>query len=529
MRNRFQRMFFVLLPIVLPLLSTCNETGDQTTGDEDVLVTDSDTTVTVSVLLNEIDCHNRDWVEIVNTGDIATDIGGWIIGDDPVDADHQYPLPAGTVVGPGAFVVIKQQKDTEPGFSFGLKCTEDFVYLMTGAKKVMDVVRIGDAPDGSTWGRLPNGTGTWQETYPTQGGPNQEPLSSSEALFDSGAINTVALTFSETALAALKSDPYTYVEGQVQVTTTDVKSILLTVGVRLKSGLSFQPIDEKPAFKLKMNEYVDTNRLFGLKQIGLNNMVQDPSMMREAVAYTIFRAAGVPAIRTGYATVTVNGAAYGLYTLTETYDDMFSDRYFEDMNHIYEGMGDLLPTEVANIEVDEGSNTDTTDLTALIAAINDTADENWVATVGALIDLNEFALFWAIENYIGQIDGYTIAANNYYLHSTDANYFAMLPWGTDRSFVEKPAFPTCDRVLCQRCAAITECAALYDTALGTVAAAAGTLELDTLITDIEATIAAAVAADTRKPNTVAEHETAVQALRDYLSGRPAEVEALNIK
>ena len=54
-------------------------------------------------------------------------------------------------------------------------------------------------------------------------------------------------------------------------------------------------------------------RFLGLKKLTLNNMVQDASMVHEGLAYRAFRAVGVPAPRTGYAFVRLNGSAYGVY------------------------------------------------------------------------------------------------------------------------------------------------------------------------------------------------------------------------
>ena len=45
----------------------------------------------------------------------------------------------------------------------------------------------------------------------------------------------------------------------------------------------------------------------------LNNMVQDPSMVHEALGYEVLRAAGIPAAHTGFAYVRVNRKGYGLY------------------------------------------------------------------------------------------------------------------------------------------------------------------------------------------------------------------------
>ena len=93
------------------------------------------------------------------------------------------------------------------------------------------------------------------------------------------------------------------------------------VGVRLKGGLgSFRGLEGKAAFKVKVDEYVDGQTFFGLEKLTLNNMVQDPSMVHETLAYELFRSLGVPASRTGYAFVRVNGESFGLYLNVETLD-----------------------------------------------------------------------------------------------------------------------------------------------------------------------------------------------------------------
>jgi spore coat protein CotH len=55
------------------------------------------------------------------------------------------------------------------------------------------------------------------------------------------------------------------------------------------------------------------DRFFGLDRLTLNNMVQDPTMVHEALGYQVYEAAGVRVPRTGYVRLTVNGQPYGLY------------------------------------------------------------------------------------------------------------------------------------------------------------------------------------------------------------------------
>ena len=61
-------------------------------------------------------------------------------------------------------------------------------------------------------------------------------------------------------------------------------------------------------------------------------------MLHETVSYAIFRAAGVPAPRTGYAYVRVNGEPFGLYLNLEPYDTVSLERLFPGgTQHLYEG------------------------------------------------------------------------------------------------------------------------------------------------------------------------------------------------
>ena len=179
----------------------------------------------------------------------------------------------------------------------------------------------------------------------------------------------------------------------------------LQVGVRLKGHGSFQPLSGKASFKLKLN-WVSGQKLLGLKKMTLNNMAQDPSRIHELLAYTLHRAAGVPASRSGFTFVTLNGEDYGLYSNIETYDDVSLGKLLGETQHLYEGSydagfgADLLPGHETAFEVDEGDETDRSDLTALIAAAG-RSDGAFSDNVAAFADLAEMTRMWAVENYTG--------------------------------------------------------------------------------------------------------------------------------
>ena len=81
---------------------------------------------------------------------------------------------------------------------------------------------------------------------------------------------------------------------------------------------SWEPIDQKPSLHINIDKFVAGAAFFGLKDLTLNNMHSDFSMMHERMAYWIARKAGVPASRANHALVTVNGQPYGLYANVET-------------------------------------------------------------------------------------------------------------------------------------------------------------------------------------------------------------------
>ena len=84
-------------------------------------------------------------------------------------------------------------------------------------------------------------------------------------------------------------------------------------GFRLRGVSSFQPMDGKPAFALKLEEAVSRKAFGGLSKILFNNCATDNCAMREHLACSLFPAAGVPAARTRLVAVTINERPCGVY------------------------------------------------------------------------------------------------------------------------------------------------------------------------------------------------------------------------
>src|ERR1051325_2592016 len=85
-----------------------------------------------------------------------------------------------------------------------------------------------------------------------------------EALFRDATIRTLRIEVPAAELPALKQGNQAYVHG----TLRDGDVVLHEVGVRLKGHGTFQPLDKKPAFALKFNEFVSGQEYCGLTKVG---------------------------------------------------------------------------------------------------------------------------------------------------------------------------------------------------------------------------------------------------------------------
>ncbi|WP_418059917.1 lamin tail domain-containing protein [Pimelobacter simplex] len=125
-----------------------------------------------TIKLNEVESNGDavgDWVEITNTGTAPVDVSGWKVRD--ADAGHPFAVvPSGTTLAPGAFFALYTEFPP-PGFGLGV---DDSVTLyQADGTSVVDTYAWSGGHAATTYGRCPDGTGTWEvTTVPTRGAAN---------------------------------------------------------------------------------------------------------------------------------------------------------------------------------------------------------------------------------------------------------------------------------------------------------------------------------------------------------------------
>ena len=364
-------------------------------------------------------------------------------------------------------------------------------------------------------------------------------------MYEPSRIAIVDLTLAPAEQAELEAEPGEYVKGGFAIYEADpvtgergaqVGPTLNEVGLRLKGNIegSFRTLDEKPGLKIKFKEF-DDPKFQGLKKMTFNNMVQDSSMLHEALSYAIFRQFGVAAPRTGYAEVWLNGEDLGVYANIENLDDVGLERWFgefDDPQHLYEGEYgvDVEPGRAGEYEVDEGDDEYLGDLEALIAAVNAGSGAGWSSLVEPVADLREMTRMWAVEKYAGQWDGYAgldspERPNNYYLYGNSEGIFRMLPWGTDQALEDPLPFEGDGGLMFDRCLEDAVCAGYYREALAELGSLLSGMRLGALASCLAGELAPLQAreSDARREYDGEEIAAGVAALDSYIEERPADL------
>jgi hypothetical protein len=248
-------------------------------------------------------------------------------------------------------------------------------------------------------------------------------------------VRSYQLELSDDAIELLREEPKDYVRG----TFREGDDVYPDVGVRLKGSWgSFRMLDgrAKAAFTIKFNEFNKGQRFHGQRRIVLNNGVQDPTYMHEYIGYGLFRDAGVPAPRVAYANLSVNGERYGLYVQIEAITKDFLKRWFtDDGGNLYEGPPDVLEWRALDLDTNQARN-NRNDLRLLTKTIERADDNDPWASLEERVAADKFALFLAMEQFVGHWDGYT-QTNNYRMYNDPTTrQFVFFPHGADQLFEE---------------------------------------------------------------------------------------------
>lgn len=279
---------------------------------------------------------------------------------------------------------------------------------------------------------------------PVEALPEAPATDPSDAVFDPWVIHTLDLEMDPAAWADIRDNPWpeTWYEADLTFTSGGEGSGegwvegLPAVGVRaFGAGSKYAG---KPPLKISFDHYVEGQDWRGLEQLKLDNSVQDFTFLHERITTEVLRDMGLPAARTGWVQVRVNGDPVGFFVLLEPIDDRFVKRWFgEDEGPLYgmvsgwyaQGLNPL-PTGYEDpllwYEQQTSVSADGAEILAAIEALSTGTDEE----VAALIDLPEFTRISVARSVMGGIDTFSGDGNNFYLYSHNG-VLEQIPWDLD--------------------------------------------------------------------------------------------------
>jgi len=321
--------------------------------------------------------------------------------------------------------------------------------------------------------------------------------------------------------------PYTYFPAEVTIDGQTFDQ----VGIRKKGFFgSVNPI--KPSLKLKFDEYVMDQEFSGFERMTFNNGRQgnDRSTIHQCVGYNLFAAAGIAAPRCNHARISVNGEPLGVFVHIDSIKKRFLRRFFDDdEGALFEGaLSDFRPVYIETFQRKTNKEImDRSELDAVAEALL-LDDSELLPALGALVEIDEFITFWALEVLIQHWDGYTsFNNNNYYIYKNpDTGRFHFIPWGADAILGFGPQDQAgtvfLSGLLARRLHEHPDTAEQFYVRLAELMSTVwDELEILTYIRETEILVRPYIA-----PANLELFEASLQSLRDFVQRRRSEVEAL---
>lgn len=298
---------------------------------------------------------------------------------------------------------------------------------------------------------------------------------------------------------------------------------ITNASIRLRGNADHWPTQGKMQFEIQFNTFDKKGRFMGLRHVLFDAAEYNRSFLRDRLALSVLRDAGVPAPCANNARVVLNGEYYGLFTSIEKVDKEFLERHFEDPDgNLYKrGGGGSLGWSKKTNEKDG----DLSDIKKLNAA-------NSLSDLLKVLNLEQALLEWAAEAVIPDRDGlWAGGLNGYTYHDPKTDRFFMIPWDLDDSFTRLE--PDVDPITYKKPPETFHGRKFYDIALANptwrkkyVASVEHVLKtaydqhvLQQRIDAWAAQIAKAAADDPNRPFTLGEHLDQVKAKRKFVAQR----------
>ncbi|MHC5078181.1 MAG: CotH kinase family protein, partial [Planctomycetota bacterium] len=256
----------------------------------------------------------------------------------------------------------------------------------------------------------------------------------------------ITLTIAKKDWERLPRRPFTYVPAGFSCGHVRIAK----VGLRVKGNSSSSVPNQRKSFKIDFDRFEKDRRFHGVNKLNLHNGFKDPTMMREYLAYKIFREAGVPASHVGFARlfITIPGTCtkkyLGIYSNVEQVNGAFlRDRFGDNQGNLWKGEGGSEfqfvgkdPEVYGAYELKRNERRgDYSSLIEFIRIVNETKDDAFGKVIEKHLDVKAFLAYMAVNTILSNMDSPAGTGHNYYIyHDPRSDRFTVIPWDLNEAF-----------------------------------------------------------------------------------------------
>ena len=277
--------------------------------------------------------------------------------------------------------------------------------------------------------------------------------STAQELYDENVVRTLDLTFKQSNWWQLLTQNYsskTYIRADLKVDGLTFKD----VGVRFRGNSSYKAIgaSQKKPFKIKLDQFVPSNELYGYSTLNLNNSFRDATFTREVVSYWLMRKV-IPAPKACFVKLTLNGQSWGPYIhIQQINKDLLREWFADNDGNRYRGERQFGAGRDDSALTWLGTDPNAykrgyelknsapfkpfEDVRDLCRALNTTTAAQLPVELPKYLDVDEAWRYLAVNNLLPAIDSYigNVAHNYYLIRDNFHGRFSLLPWDLNASF-----------------------------------------------------------------------------------------------
>lgn len=270
-------------------------------------------------------------------------------------------------------------------------------------------------------------------------------------IFRDDVVGRIDITIDPDTLQWIYDNPDSNIEWHAtfEFNNGSIHDTVDNIGFRLRGNTSRQ--SAKKSFKVSFNTFESGRKYYGLEKMNLNGEHNDPTVARSKISWDLCRSIGIPAPRSNYHKVYINGDYYGLYINVEHIDEEFVDKRYDnqdgnlykclwpaDLNYLgsnpdlykFDQGGRRAYALKTNTELDDYS-----DIAHFIDVLNNTPIDDLACELEKIFNVQDYLKVAAMDVFIANWDGYIWNKNNFYLyHNTETGKIEYIPYDLDNTY-----------------------------------------------------------------------------------------------